>query len=120
MAHVLLDTNILILHLLGVEPLDFKPLEVAVSYISVFKLLRYPGLSAAEERNIHELLDNCLKIPVAEQITLRAARLARTCSVAMPDLLIATTALELHLPLITKNVKDFKKIPKLVIQDSIV
>ncbi|MBI2410332.1 MAG: hypothetical protein HYV32_00350 [Candidatus Kerfeldbacteria bacterium] len=45
----------------------------------------------------------------------RAAMLGRTRKTKLPDLLIAATALILDIPLITKNKKDFRKIPGLTV-----
>lgn len=57
--------------------------------------------------------------PIDSSIARRAAELGRTRTTKLPDLLIAATALEYNLILITKNVKDFHNIPNLKIQEHI-
>lgn len=48
MLRVLLDTNTIILHLAGTRPLSFSSFEAAVSVVTVFELLQYPGMTDAE------------------------------------------------------------------------
>ena len=79
----------------------------------MFELLQYPGISTREEQHIKSLLNICMRVPVSDAIAERAAFLARTHRIGVADLLIAATALELGVPLFTKNIRDFKKIPEL-------
>ncbi|MBI2473039.1 PIN domain-containing protein [Candidatus Uhrbacteria bacterium] len=120
MALVLLDTNVLILHIGGFEKIVLPPLAAAVSTITVFELIRYPGLSSQEVSAIQSILDECIHISVGTAIAQRAASLSKTRpKMKSLDLFIAATALELSCPLITHNVKDFKGIKNLVIRSKI-
>jgi len=40
-------------------------------------------------------------------------QLRQSTSLKIPDAIIAATALDLELPLMTRNIKDFKKVPDL-------
>lgn len=120
MLKALLDTNQIILHINGKLRLAFESGEVAISSLTCFETLRLPGISEEEERQINDLLSLCKVFSVTDEIARRAAAIARARkkTVRPVDLLIAATALEVGLPLITKNVRDFKGIKDLVVQTS--
>lgn len=115
MTRVLLDSNILIGVLNG--SIDWSASsssdQTFVSTISVMEIFAFSGMSEQEKKTIDSLLRNVIMTPVSYSIAKRAGELARTRRVGKADLLIAATALELGLPLMTRNVKDFKKIPGL-------
>ncbi|MEK7084777.1 MAG: PIN domain-containing protein [Patescibacteria group bacterium] len=115
----LVDTNIIILHVGNIEAVNFETYDISISELSVFELLRYPKLSRHEETAIKTLLNTCTRIPVTSNISQRAAHIARTKQGRGMDFLIAATALELDVPLITKNTKDFRGIPGLLVQETI-
>lgn len=119
MKKVLLDTNIIILHLADQITLPESSYEFAVSTLTVFELLRFPGVSRYENDNIRTFLNICDQLTVTSTIAERAAFIGRTRRSNSIDLLIAATALEHHLPLITKNVKDFKRVPGLIVHETI-
>lgn len=114
---ILIDTNVIILHLGGIAPLT-RDAHFTVSMLTRFELLRYPGMSRTEETHIRTFLNICEHIPVDERIAERAAFLGRTHRIGGIDLLIAATALELDLPLITQNAKDFRRIPGLDVRST--
>ena len=119
MLNTLLDSNQIILHVNGEHQLKFEVRSVAISTLTVFECFRLPGLSSQEENELREIISLCKIISVTDEIAIRAASIARTRKSLRPiDLLIAATALELDVPLVTKNVKDFRKIPGLKIQTS--
>ncbi|MBI4272506.1 type II toxin-antitoxin system VapC family toxin [Candidatus Uhrbacteria bacterium] len=117
---VLLDTNILLLHLseniLSSAP---KETEFYISTITVAEALRYPGLGDDDIRSLIDLMSIMTPVSVDNSIAQRAGELGRTRSTRLPDLLIAATALEWSFTLITKNIKDFKSIPNLDLRNSI-
>ncbi|MFH1253656.1 MAG: type II toxin-antitoxin system VapC family toxin [Candidatus Uhrbacteria bacterium] len=116
----LLDTNIILLHL---QKGFFRPVKLddvfAVSVITEAELLRLPGLGADELKAVDDFLDICSVLPITSEIARRAADLGRTRKTKLPDLLIAATALEHNLILVTKNTKDFLRIPNLKIKAKI-
>lgn len=119
MGRVLLDTNILINHLGDIEPLPDSHDEFLISVLTEFELLRFPGLSIQEERQIRAFIQTLRVVPVTETIAIRAAELGRIHRIGSVDLLLAATALILEMPFITKNIRDFRKISQLKIQTKI-
>jgi predicted nucleic acid-binding protein len=59
------------------------------------------------------LLDRMRELPVDSQIAERAGALKRTVKLQTPDALIAATALENDLPLMTRNERHFGRVPGL-------
>ena len=114
---VLLDTNVVLEHLnSSSSTLVLYERDFAISVITETEILRYPGLEAAELEAIEQFLAITLIIGIDSSIARRAAALGRTRKTKLPDLLIAATALQFGLPLITRNAKDFKNIPQLIVR----
>jgi len=111
----LLDTNILIGLVNGTEssPEELSISEAAASVMSVMELYALAGIAQEESRRIEAFLQGLTLYPVSESIARRAGILARTRRRGIVDYVIAATALEFNLPLMTHNVKDFRNIPGL-------
>lgn len=115
-----LDTNILLLHVGGVERLRFTPQTAAISSVTVFELLRFPGLSEVELQSIKSILDMCIELPVVHSIALRSAEISMTRPKMKPlDVFIAATAMVYGLPLVTKNTNDFKGVKGLKLRTTV-
>lgn len=110
MRRVLLDTNIIILHLSGREVLSFGYSEAVISAVSVCELLQYPGTAPEEEQAIRTIIRACEIVPITESIAEHAGIIGRTHKIGIVDLLIAATALDVGIPLITRNFRHFKGI----------
>jgi predicted nucleic acid-binding protein len=90
--------------------------EPAASEIVRYELLA--GLKPGEEDATEALMELLLWVPVLEPVARRAGELFRRYRAAYPgvdtaDFLIAATALELDLPLVTRNVRHFPMLPGL-------
>ena len=120
---VLVDTDVLIWHLRGypqatrrLDQLGALTLS-AVSYLEVLQGLR----NKAELATVKKMLERraATLLPVSESITRRAVGLMEFLSLShglqMGDALIAATALEHGLPVLTANVKHFSAVPGLAI-----
>lgn len=77
------------------------------------ELVALSGMSRTEEIRVLNLVRALNVIPLDTAIAVRAGRLARTRTRDRIDLLIAATALEHQIPVLTKNVRDFRRIPGL-------
>lgn len=104
MARILVDSDVLVDHLRGHHRLSRGQDDLHVSVVTRAELFAGRG---TEERRIRRLLEPMTDLPVDTAIAERAGRLRRTNSLRLPDALIAATALEHRLTLLTRNVSDF-------------
>lgn len=65
------------------------------------------------ERTMIFLEEYFASVPFDRQIAHIAARIRRDTKIKFPDAAIAATALFTHTPLVTRNVRDFKRITEL-------
>jgi predicted nucleic acid-binding protein len=121
---MLVDTDVLIWHLRGyaqatrrLDQLDALTIS-AVSYFEVLQGMR----NKVELQAVRKMLQRrqATTLPFTEAITRRATELMETLSLShglqMGDALIAATALEHGLPVLTGNVKHFAAVPQLLIE----
>jgi predicted nucleic acid-binding protein len=112
-ADLLLDTDVLIAVLRGARRMTVTGHRIAYSVITRADL--FSG-RAKDEEDVRILLSPFRELNVDATIAERAGRLARS-RVALPDALIAATALEHGLELVTRNTRDFKGISGLRLRD---
>ena len=121
MADYLLDTDVLILHLRNHPELTARLAtwtETSMFYVSVVTRTEIlAGMHSREEARTLELLDSLMSLAVDEVIADRAGRLIyqygrQGVQLSFPDALIAATALQHDLTLVTTNAKHFP-IPEL-------
>jgi predicted nucleic acid-binding protein len=111
MADLLFDTDVFIDHLRGAARLEIPRRKMAAfSVITRCELLSGRGV---EEEAVEELLAPLRELSVGRTTAERAGRLRRHLDIRTPDALIAATALEHGLTLVTKNVRDFRHVPGL-------
>ena len=120
-----LDTCILFDFLTGKGKADIGKVEqylleakAAVSSVTVFELLRgVESRKHLEQRK--ELIGLCTVLDLTPQISERAAGIYTALKrggdlIHMEDILIAATALHWRYSLMTSNIKDFSRIPGLI------
>lgn len=113
MADLLLDTDVLIDVLRGARRLAITGHRVAYSVITRAEL--FSG-RAKDEEAVRVLLSPYRELGIDGVIAERAGRLTRA-RVEMSDALIAATALEHRLELVTRNTRDFARVPSLTVRD---
>lgn len=121
---MLVDSDVLIWHLRGLPQatrrLDLLPrLTIsAVTYFEILQGMRNRAELIAVQKSL--TLRNTEQLLITSAITLRAKsileRLALSHGLGMGDALIAATALEHGLPLLTANVKHFSAIDGLTLE----
>lgn len=105
MANLLVDSDVLIDHLRGTQVLHKAGDRLSYSVVSRAELF-----AGGHERQVRELLDPLREIPVDREIAERAGRVRRETSLRLPDALIAATALEHRLTVLTRNVSHFRRV----------
>ena len=84
-----------------------------VSAVTELELFAYPNLGIEEESLIEELLATISVIPVDSRIARLAALVRRDYRLKVPDSVIAATAMFTGSKLLTRNNRDFRKVPRL-------
>jgi toxin FitB len=115
-TRILLDSDVFVDHLRGhrciVAGTD------AVHYSSITRAELFAG-HASEERRVRRVLEPFSELLVDRAVTERAGRLRRKNRIRLPDALIAATALEHRLTLVTRNTGDFEAIRGLRLRQNV-
>jgi predicted nucleic acid-binding protein len=114
------DSNLLIYYLnASLNKSTRQQIDEAIemgAFISVMTRIEVLGWSqhTAQSLSVAEGLLNLFnEQPLNEEIVKLCIQLRQTTSLKVPDAIIAATALHLKLPLMTRNIKDFQKVPHL-------
>ena len=113
MADLLVDTDVFIDHLRGARELKLGRHRVHYSVITRCELLSGTVGSALVQR----LLDPFRELAVGRSVAERAGRIRRETGIATPDALIAATAIEYDLTLVTRNRRHFEPVKQLRLRD---
>ncbi|MDI9355085.1 MAG: type II toxin-antitoxin system VapC family toxin [Cyanobium sp. MAG06] len=117
-----LDTNIII-YLLNrdeyVSDFIFRKIKeninINISSITITEALSLSSLTVSEMSKIENMLNCFTIINVDINVSKIASQLRRDCKIKTPDAIIAATAIYSKSVLVTRNIKDFKKIKNLTI-----
>jgi len=112
-ANLLVDTDVFIDHLRGARELTPGRHRVHYSVVTRCELLSGDVGSALVQR----LLDPFRELAVDRRVAERAGRIRRETGVAVPDALIAATAIEHDLAVVTRNRKHFEPVKRLRLRD---
>ena len=117
---MLLDSNIVIYALLPEHAslrrliAEHAPSVSAVSYVEV---LGYHGLTPGDRAGLEKFFAAARVLPLGNGVLLRATRLRQSRKMSLGDALIAGTALEFGLTLVTRNTRDYRWIDGLELLD---
>ncbi|GDX12108.1 motility twitching protein PilT [Verrucomicrobiota bacterium] len=115
---MLLDSNILIYGTEEGEPrLDaiLARSDLAVASVSCIETLGYHRLSDAERLGLEAAIARMTVLTLEDAVVARAISLRQERKMGLADAIIAATALVHQLPLVTRNVDDFKHVAGLEI-----
>lgn len=107
MADLLVDTDVFIDHLRGRGELVAEGNAISFSVITRAELFAGPP---AQEAPARALLAPFRELAITSSVAEAAGRIRRESGVLLPDSLIAATAIEWGLELLSGNVRDFKRI----------
>lgn len=115
-----LDTNIIIYFLRGELKLKeflreetIKGSRFFISTISEAELFGYSEITSEEISKIDEILKAISIIPIDSQIARLAGFFKRKYGSSLPDTIIAATIYLTNTVLLTRNIKDFRKIKEI-------
>lgn len=117
---MLLDSNILIYSAKpGGEHLRawVEDASAMVSIVSRIEALGFPRITAEEKSALEAALQSLPEMGLTEAVASRAITLRQERKMALADAIIAATALVHELPLVTRNVADFKHVAGLKLID---
>ncbi len=104
MTRILVDSDVFVDHLRGHR--RFEPGKDSIHYSSVTRAELFAG-RGTDERRVRRLLEPFVELPVDRAVAERAGRLRRAADIRLPDALIAATAAEHRLVLVTRNERHF-------------
>jgi predicted nucleic acid-binding protein len=107
MAEVLVDTDVLIDHLRGHRP--FRSRRDRVFYSVVTRSELFAG-RAADEDVVRRLLAAFAEIGLDRTVAEAAGRIRRSAGIPMADAIVAASAVEFGLPIVTGNRHHFERV----------
>jgi predicted nucleic acid-binding protein len=108
-GRVLVDSDVVIDHIRGARPLPDFPL----AFSAITRCELFAGRD--DPRYLRKLLAPMHEIPLDMSIAERGGVLKRTVQLQTPDAIIAATALEHELALMTRNRRHFDRVPGLTL-----
>ena len=111
---LLVDTDVFIDHLRGARELTAGRHRLHYSVITRCELLSGVVGSAL----VQQLLEPFRELPVDRDVAERAGRIRRDTGIATPDALIAATAIQHDLILVTRNRGHFEPVKRLRIRNT--
>lgn len=118
MESLLLDTDIIVDHLRGVEEAKkvlkrIEKGEVKGFFSTITEAELFAGKSMhrrEEQRKVSALLGTMKRVPLSSAIARKAGEIRRKHDVLLPDAIIAATALTVKAALTTKNSRHYRGI----------
>ena len=120
----LIDSNTIIDFIGGKLPEDKEgwidsilDAEIAISVINKLEVLVGVNLELEEIPLFEAFIKTVMVFPLNEAVENKTIDIRKTINLKLPDAIIAATALVHNLEMITRNVKDFSRVPGLRIID---
>jgi predicted nucleic acid-binding protein len=106
-TRILVDSDVFVDHLRGRH--RFRPGKDAVYYSVITRAELFAG-RGTEERRVRRLLEPFTEMALDRNLAERGGRLRRMLGIQLADALIAATAQEHRLVLVTRNTRDFARV----------
>jgi toxin FitB len=106
-VRILVDSDVLVDHLRGLCRFVPGDDELHVSSITRAELF---AAQRGDERRVGRLLGALVELPVDRAVAERGGRIQRAFGARLPNALVAATAIEHGLALLTRNTRDFEMI----------
>jgi len=113
MADLLVDTDVLIDHLRGHH--QFRARRNRVFYSIVTRCELFAGRTGDEDL-FRRLLSAFSEIGIDRPIAEAAGRIRRSTQIPLPDAIIAASAIEFGVPVMTRNRRHYERVPGLRIR----
>ena len=112
-SNLLVDTNILIYAMKGLANVrPYFNMDTSISVITEIEILGIKDISKTELNIRETAVEFCTIIPLTNKIRRKAIELKQKIKIHVPDAIIAATAIEEGLTLVTAD-KGFKRIAEL-------
>jgi predicted nucleic acid-binding protein len=108
MADLLVDTDVLIDHLRGHRA--FRARRDRIFYSVVTRCELFAGQEGDEEP-VRRLLAVFAEIELDRTVAEAAGRVRRSTGIPLPDAIIAASAIEFSMPVVTRNRRHFERVP---------
>ena len=116
MPEILVDTDVFVDHLRGARRITIPDGDIAYSVVTRCEL--FAG-SNVDETALHLLLAPFAELTVDRAVAEHAGRIRRETGTHIADALIAATALEHGLTLVTRNLRHFERVAGLSVRPSL-
>lgn len=118
-----LDTNAIIYYLRDesqvveiFRDILMQSVPIYISTITEVELFSFSQLLVSEEERINAILNTLAILPVDSNIARKAGRIKNQQGLKIVDSIIAATALLTRTTLLTRNIRDFRKVPGLEVR----
>ena len=106
---MIFDTNVLIyLSKFALDPAKILKEKAAISVITKIEALGYPFPNVQEHELLKAICNELEVIPLTDHISEETIKLRTNYRIKLPDAIIYATALVQQVPLLTRNIADFK------------
>ncbi len=91
--------------------------QLAISVINKMEVLGFHFANPSDIIPFEDLIKTVSVLPLSDKVEAKTIEIRQLIKIKLPDAIIAATALVHNLTLISRNLKDFTRIPDLVVID---
>jgi predicted nucleic acid-binding protein len=91
--------------------------QLATSVINKMEVLGFHFTNPSDILPFEEFIKTVSVLPLSDKVESKTIEIRQLIKIKLPDAIIAATAIVYNLTLISRNLKDFTRIPNLVVID---